>query len=150
MYLGATSVVYRAKANGSQECAVKVFKLKELPEDSEERIFKEISTLSMLDHPNIIRLYASFVKGEDFLWMIMPLISHGAVLDVMRDGGFTTGLPEEAVGAILGPTLDALAYLHSMNGIHRDLKAGNIFMQADGTVFLGDFGVAANLIEVII
>lgn len=103
--------------------------------------------MSTLDHVNIIKLYASFVKGDDCLWMVMPLISHGSVLDVMKDAGFSSGLSEECIGAILGPTLSALAYLHSMSAIHRDLKAGNIFLGSDGTVFLGDFGVAAQLIE---
>ena len=121
--------MYRAKTKeAAQECAVKVFKLKDLPDDSEERILKEISTLSMLDHPGIIKLYASFVVGDDFLWMVMPLISHGSVLDVMRDGAYATGLPEDCIGAILGPTLEALAYLHSGSGIHRDLKGSSLIL----------------------
>ena len=57
----------------------------------------------------MIKLFASFVKGDDQLWMVMPLVAHGSVLDVMKDGGHATGLPEACVGAILGPTLDALA-----------------------------------------
>jgi serine/threonine protein kinase len=74
-----------------------------------EQILKEVSTLSQLDHPHVIKLHASFVKGEDQLWMVMPLLAHGSVLDVIRDGGHPTGLPELCIGAILGPTLEALA-----------------------------------------
>jgi serine/threonine protein kinase len=69
----------------------------------------------------VIKLFASFVRGDDQLWMVMPLVAHGSVLDVMRDGGFATGIPESCIGAILGPTLEALAYLHSLSAIHRDL-----------------------------
>ena len=108
---------------------------------------KEISTLSQLDHPNIVKLHSSFVKGDDQLWMVMPLMAHGSVLDVMVDGTYSRGLPEECIAAILGPTLEALAYLHALNAIHRDLKSGNIFLGGDGHVFLGDFGVAGHLIE---
>lgn len=126
---GATSIVYRAqcKENGL-ECAVKVFNMRELPDDSEERILKvpgsfcfagffgfhffllgkkEISTLSLLSHPNVVRLYTSFVKDDEELWMVMNLFSHGSVLDVMRDK-FPNGLDEDAVGAILYSTLCAL------------------------------------------
>jgi hypothetical protein len=39
--------------------------------------------------------------------MVMDLFAHGSVLDVMRDK-FPTGLDEDAVGAILYPTLCAL------------------------------------------
>jgi serine/threonine-protein kinase OSR1/STK39 len=37
--------------------------------------------------------------------------------------------------------------LHSLSALHRDLKSGNIFLSLDGHVVLGDFGVAAQLIE---
>ncbi len=105
---GATSVVHRAinKERG-EECAVKVFNLRNLPDDSEERILKEISTLSLLDHPNVIKLHASFVSGDAELWMAMPLFAHGSVLDVLRDK-FPTGLAEDALGAVLFPVLSAL------------------------------------------
>jgi len=144
---GATSSVVRAKRKDTgEDCAIKQFNLQELPEDFEERVLKEIATLALLDHPNIIKLYASFFRGDEQLWMVMPLISGGSVLDIMQEA-FPTGFSEELAGAILHGVLMAIQYLHSKQSLHRDLKAGNIFVASDGTVILGDFGVAADLIE---
>lgn len=39
------------------------------------------------------------------------------------------------------------SYLHSQSALHRDVKAGNIFVATNGQVVLGDFGVAADLVE---
>ncbi len=144
---GATSVVHRARCRDNQaECAVKVFDLRNLPDSAEERIQKEVSTLALLDHPNVVRLYASFVAHDTELWMVMQLFAHGSVLDIMRDK-FPTGLSEDAIGAILLPVLNALQYLHAQSALHRDIKAGNIFVASTGQVVLGDFGVATELIE---
>ncbi len=144
---GATSVVHRARCRDNQaECAVKVFDLRNLPDSTEERIQKEVSTLALLDHPNVVRLYASFVARDAELWMVMQLFTHGSVLDVMRDK-FPTGLSEDAAGALLLPVLNALQYLHAQSALHRDIKAGNVFVSSSGQVVLGDFGVATELIE---
>lgn len=41
--------------------------------------------------------------------------------------------------------LQGLEYIHSHSGVHRDVKAGNIFISHDGRVKLGDFGSAATM-----
>jgi serine/threonine-protein kinase OSR1/STK39 len=52
------------------------------------------------------------------------------------------GLEEVLIATIMKPVLQALAYMHERSGIHRDVKAGNVLVDAEGRVKLGDFGVS--------
>ena len=45
----------------------------------------------------------------------------------------------------MAQVIQAVKYLHSKQVIHRDLKLGNLFLQTDLTVKVGDFGLAAKL-----
>lgn len=52
-------------------------------------------------------------------------------------------LREDEIGAICKDALYGLVYLHKMDRIHRDVKAGNILLTENGTVKLADFGSAS-------
>jgi serine/threonine protein kinase len=54
-------------------------------------------------------------------------------------------LPEPCIAYVLRQVLRALAYLHSQQRIHRDVKAANILLGEAGQVKVSDFGVSAQL-----
>ena len=56
-------------------------------------------------------------------------------------------LNEDAISCVCSAALKGLAYLHLKNIIHRDIKAANILLDANGTVKLADFGVSASLTQ---
>ena len=56
-----------------------------------------------------------------------------------------TNLNELEVRAVMASCILGLSHLHSMNNIHRDIKAGNILLTGEGKAKLADFGVSAQL-----
>ncbi|CAN6323488.1 unnamed protein product [Urochloa humidicola] len=142
---GAHAVVFRAIFLPRNEVvAVKCLDLDQLNNNIDE-IQREAQIMSLIDHPNVIRAYCSFVV-EHSLWVIMPFMTEGSCLHLMKIS-YQDGFDEPVIGSILKETLKALEYLHRQGQIHRDVKAGNILIDGAGVVKLGDFGVSACMFD---
>ena len=107
---------------------------------------REIQIMSLLHHPNVVKIKTSFIVNSD-LWIVMPLLQAGSCASLMKHLA-PNGFKDEAlIATILRETLQGLMYFHKDGRIHRDLKAGNILIGAQGEVQLADFGVAGTLME---
>ena len=92
----------------------------------------------------MVSCHVSFIEGAD-LWLVMPVLGAGSCSDIMKVN-CPQGIKNEAIIAtIIRETLLGLQYFHENGQIHRDIKAGNILMDMEGNVYLGDFGVSASL-----
>ncbi|XP_030075990.1 serine/threonine-protein kinase TAO3 isoform X1 [Microcaecilia unicolor] len=102
-------------------------------------IMKEVKFLCQLRHPNTIEFKGCYLK-EHTAWLVMEycLGSASDLLEVHKKP-----LQELEIAAITHGALLGLAYLHSHNMIHRDIKAGNILLTEPGQVKLADFGSAS-------
>ncbi|PIN14658.1 Ste20-like serine/threonine protein kinase [Handroanthus impetiginosus] len=142
---GASATVYRAIYLPSNEVvAVKCLDLDRCNSNLDD-IRREAQTMSLIDHPNVIRAFCSFVVDRN-LWVVMTFMAEGSCLHLMKIA-YPEGFEESAIGCILKETLKALNYLHQHGHIHRDVKAGNILMDSDGEVKLADFGVSACMFD---
>lgn len=143
---GAFAAVYQGKVvNTGEEVAIKIIDLDAFATNTTE-IRREISTMSLLNHANIVPIRCSFVDHAD-LWIIMPLLAAGSCASVLKTL-HPTGITDEAlIATILYQTLSGLVYLHKDGRLHRDVKAGNILIGKHGEVQLADFGVAGTLME---
>ncbi|KAM3309503.1 hypothetical protein ACQJBY_030650 [Aegilops geniculata] len=142
---GANAVVYRAIfLPANRTIAVKCLDLDRLNSNLDD-VRKEAQIMKLIDHPNVIKAYCSFVVDHN-LWVIMPFMAEGSCLHLMKVA-HPDGLEEPVICSILKETLKALAYLHGQGHIHRDVKAGNILVDSPGVVKLGDFGVSACLFD---
>ncbi|KAF8780372.1 hypothetical protein HU200_001484 [Digitaria exilis] len=142
---GANAVVYRAVfIPTNRTVAVKCLDLDRVNSNLDD-VRKEAQTMSLIDHPNVIRSYCSFVVDHN-LWVVMPFMSEGSCLHLMKVA-YPEGFDEPVIASILKETLKALEYLHRQGHIHRDVKAGNILIDSPGVVKLGDFGVSACMFD---
>ncbi|TYH41813.1 hypothetical protein ES332_D11G019800v1 [Gossypium tomentosum] len=142
---GASATVYRAiYIPFNDVVAIKCLDLDRCNSNLDD-IRREAQTMSLIDHPNVIRAYCSFVVDRS-LWVVMPFMSEGSCLHLMKIA-YPEGFEEPAIGTILKETLKALDYLHRQGHIHRDVKAGNILLDNNGTVKLADFGVSACMFD---
>lgn len=101
--------------------------------------------MALSKHQHILRVYGSFVHGSK-LYIVTPYMAVGSCLDIIKTR-YPEGLDEISIATILKQALEGLAYLHKNGHIHRDVKAGNLLMDEDGTVLLADFGVSSSLME---
>ena len=100
--------------------------------------------MSQYSHENLISSHISFIDKSE-LCIVMPLIDAGSCLDVLQSN-FPSGIKDEKIIAtIMKNVIQGLHYLHENDEMHRDLKAGNIFADKEGHIYLGDFGVSASL-----
>ncbi|KAL6649071.1 hypothetical protein ACP70R_013295 [Stipagrostis hirtigluma subsp. patula] len=142
---GANAVVYRAVfIPANRVVAVKCLDLDRVNSNLDD-VRKEAQIMSLIDHPNVIRAYCSFVVDHN-LWVIMPYMSEGSCLHLMKVA-YPDGFEEPIIASVLKETLKALEYLHRQGHIHRDVKAGNILIDSPGVVKLGDFGVSACMFD---
>jgi serine/threonine protein kinase len=130
-------------------CAVKILDLEHFDTNLSE-IRSEVLAMRLSNHPNVIQFYTCFVH-ETNLWLVTQLMSKGSSLCCIHAarsvGLLKSGLREEWITFILHETLKGLQYFHENGQIHRDIKAGNILIDASGEVRIADFGVSGWLIS---
>ncbi|KAI8356154.1 Pkinase-domain-containing protein [Blakeslea trispora] len=138
---GAYGSVYKGiNTQTNKIIAIKVLNL-DTEEDDVDDIQREIALLSQLTHArsqNITPYYGSFLNDTK-LWIIMEYAAGGSIRAIMKSGN----IEERYIAVIIREILLALSYLHKNHIIHRDIKAANILLTAEGNVQLCDFGVAA-------
>ena len=104
-----------------------------------DRFIAEAKTLAKFDHPNIVKVYRSFLENNSG-YMVLQF-EEGRSFKAWLDG--LGRAPSQAeLDAILAPLLDALEVIHASDFLHRDIAPDNIIIRADGSPVLIDFGSA--------
>jgi len=103
---------------------------------------REALIVSQLDHPNILPLYDF---GEEGTWryLVMRYVTGGSLASLLK----TKTLTPKEILRLMTPIASTLDYLHEQRVVHRDFKPPNILLDARGTPYLTDFGMAKQLTD---
>jgi eukaryotic-like serine/threonine-protein kinase len=140
---GGMASVYRAQDQVlEREVALKIIH-PHLATDKSfvEKFRREAKMAASLSHPNLVNV---FDQGTDnqIIFLVMEFVPGINLRDALNDFGALT--PDRAL-EILEPLTAGLAAAHSAGILHRDLKPENVFLSDNGTVKLGDFGLAREI-----
>lgn len=103
-----------------------------------QRFQREGELLRQLDHPNIVKVLATFEQqGQHNI--VMEYVPGGSLRDMLDNELQLSVVQVVDIGLELA---DALSRSHHLDIIHRDIKPENVLLAADGTPRLTDFGVA--------
>jgi serine/threonine-protein kinase len=143
---GGLGVVYLARHLATdQQFALKIIVPESAASETAMRRFlREISVLSQLDHPRIVRFHEmGMAQGQFFFAM--------EYVETINLKELLAGVSEESrvriASAILCQVLDGLSHAHAQSFVHRDIKPANILVSRDGKKLrakLADFGLAKN------
>lgn len=151
---GGMGVVYRATqtfADGiERQVAVKLIHpalMQHEPELSQHRFRHEIGTLVRLEHKGIARIYDGGHHrgecGDDCLYFAMELVDGQPLSDYVAAHRARLGIA--GILRLFLLVCDAVAHAHRQGVVHRDIKPGNILVDAAGEPRVIDFGLADTL-----
>ncbi len=104
-----------------------------------KRFAQERQALARLSHPHIARLLDAGASDEGLPYFVLEYVDGRPIDEAVR------GQPIEQRLRLFLQLADAVAHAHRNLLVHRDLKPGNVLVDADGQVKLLDFGIAKAL-----
>ncbi|XP_058067904.1 CBL-interacting serine/threonine-protein kinase 21-like isoform X2 [Magnolia sinica] len=103
-----------------------------------DQVKREISTMKLLHHPNIVRIY-EVIATKTRIYIVMEYISGGQLSDKMS---YTKRLSEGDSRKYFQQLIDAVDYCHGRGIYHRDLKPENLLLDSKGNLKVSDFGLS--------
>lgn len=142
---GGMGVVYEAtdQSLGRKVAIKKMNEEIKVNDREKQRFLDEARTVALLKHPGIVEIYTIFEEDAN-IYLVFEHVD-GVTLDHTIDK--EARLPFEKARRVIGETAAALAYAHSKNVVHRDLKLSNIMLSSEGQVKVMDFGLARRAME---
>ncbi|KAH9617612.1 hypothetical protein KSS87_023203, partial [Heliosperma pusillum] len=139
---GGFGIVYKGKLPDGQAVAVK--RLSKNATQGDVQFKNEILILAKLQHRNLVRLLGFCLEGEEML-LVYEFIINTSLDHFVFDPVHRASMQWETRYNIITGISRGLLYLHEdsrLRIIHRDLKAGNVLLDADYNPKIADFGMA--------
>lgn len=124
----------------SQQYVIKEINISKMSNKEREESRREVAVLANMKHPNIV-LYRESFEENGCLYIVMDYCEGG---DLFKKINAQKGVlfSEDQILDWFVQICLALKHIHDRKILHRDIKSQNIFLTKDGTIQLGDFGIA--------
>ncbi|PPJ54753.1 hypothetical protein CBER1_04036 [Cercospora berteroae] len=128
------------KKDSTVQVAIKLIRKESLAGNNTRlpKIYREISILRELQHPNIVRLH-EFVETERHMGIILEYASGGELFDYILNHRY---LKDPAARRLFAQLVSGVGYLHKKGIVHRDLKLENLLLDRNKHIIITDFGFA--------
>ncbi|MEV5506172.1 serine/threonine-protein kinase [Streptomyces orinoci] len=107
-------------------------------ESAAQRFRLEAQTAARLNHPQVVAVY-DFGSWDGRFYLVMELVNGPSLAQQLSARG---PLSPAGVADIAAQAASGLAAAHAQGVIHRDIKPGNLMLDANGALKIGDFGIA--------
>ncbi|KKY19846.1 putative serine threonine protein kinase [Diplodia seriata] len=128
------------KKDGGVQVAIKLIRREVLGSNPSRlpKIYREISILRGLQHPNIVRLH-EMVETERHIGIILEYASGGELFDYILNHRY---LKDNSARRLFAQLVSGVGYLHKKGIVHRDLKLENLLLDRNKNIIITDFGFA--------
>ncbi|KAL2086438.1 hypothetical protein ACEWY4_017497 [Coilia grayii] len=106
-----------------------------------EKMSTEIAIHKSLDNPHVVGFHG-FFEDDDFVFVVLEICRRRSLLELHKRRKAVT---EPEARYFMRQIITGCQYLHNNRVIHRDLKLGNLFLNDDMEVKIGDFGLATRI-----
>ena len=104
-----------------------------------EQIRREICTMKLIQHPNVVRLH-EVMGSKARIFIVLEYVTGGELHDIIAARG---SLKEDEARRYFQQLINAVDYCHSRGVYHRDLKLENLLLDTAGNLKVSDFGLSA-------
>lgn len=121
-----------------KQVAIKLIKNSSIPEGSEAetKLFREINSLRVLTHPNIVRL-EEVIRNDTHIGIVLEYASGGEFYKYIQE---KKRLKENESCRLFAQLISGVHYMHSKGMAHRDLKLENLLLDRFENLIITDFG----------
>lgn len=135
---GKVKLGWRKDGKLPSQAAIKLIKRDSIPTGSEKesKIYREITALKRLRHPNIVRL-VEVLQNDKYIGIVLEYASGGELFDYILDHRY---LKESLACRLFAQLVSGVDYMHSKGIVHRDLKLENLLLDKHKNIIITDFG----------
>ncbi|PNY01619.1 CBL-interacting serine/threonine-protein kinase 3 [Trifolium pratense] len=133
-------VKFARNSQTNEPVALKILdKEKVLKHKMAEQIKREIATMKLIKHPNVVRLY-EVMGSRTKIYIVLEFVTGGGLFDKIVNHG---RMSEHEARRYFQQLINVVDYCHSRGVYHRDLKPENLLLDSFGNLKVSDFGLSA-------